>query len=57
MSYKRHTKDTMKNLIHRIILRLSTEDHDQLKLTATENNTTVSKYVRKIIQDAIWGEL
>ena len=47
----------MKNLIHRIILRLTTADHEQLKITATENNTTVSKYVRKIIQDAIWGEL
>ena len=47
----------MQNLIHRIILRLTTEDNDQLKKTAIENNTTVSKYVRKVIQDAIWGEL
>lgn len=46
----------MKNLIHRIILRLTTDDNTQLKKVAAENNTTVSKFVRKAIQDAIWAD-
>jgi len=47
----------MKHLIHRVILRLSAEDHKQLLRTAEDNNTTVSKYLRQIIQNAIWGDL
>lgn len=46
----------MKKLIHRLILRLTTDDNTQLKKVAADNNTTVSKYVRKVLQDAIWAD-
>ena len=46
----------MQNLIHRVILRLTPEDFTQLKQTATDNGLTVSKYLRKLIQEAIYDD-
>ena len=47
----------MKQLIKRIILRLSDEDYEALKLLAETNNTTISKYVRALIHDSVTDSL
>lgn len=46
----------MDQLLHRIALRVSTEDYTRLKHTAKASNLTVSKYVRLLIQQAIYND-
>lgn len=43
-------------LIHRIILRLNKKDNEKLREVAHSKGVTVSKYVRQIIRDNIWGK-
>jgi len=46
----------MEQLLHRIALRVTPEDYTRLKHTAKANNLTVSKYLRLLIQNAIYND-
>lgn len=46
----------MEQLLHRIALRVSNTDYVKLKRAAAEEDLTVSKYLRQLIQVAIYGK-